>query len=54
MQYESTPANGFRYIVRKRNTEAQTHSRTARHGDDNTPAPTSWAGDNNEDVAFFT
>ena len=47
MPYESNPANGFRDILRKRNTDAQTHIRTARHDDDHTPAPTSWAGDEN-------
>ena len=30
MQYENNPANGFRDIVRKRNTDARPH---ARHGD---------------------
>ena len=47
MQYESNPANGFRDIVRKRNTDAQTHGRPdarpqgrmARYGDDNIPRP---------------
>ena len=37
MQFDSNPANGFGDMVRKRNTDAQTHIRTARHGDDNTP-----------------
>ena len=32
MQYESNPANGFRYIARERNTAALPH---ARQGDDN-------------------
>ena len=39
MQYENNTANGLRDIVRKRNTDAQTHGRTARHGDDNIPSP---------------
>ena len=33
MQYESNPANGFRDIIRKRITDAQTHGRTAIRDD---------------------
>ena len=40
MQYESNPANGFRDIVRKRNTDAQPDMVMTI-----SPAPTSWAGD---------
>ena len=34
MQYENDPANGFRDIVRKQNTDAQTNRRTDKqtHG----------------------
>ena len=39
MQYESIPANGFRDIVRKQNTDARSNGRTARHGDDNILCP---------------
>ena len=48
MQYENNPAKGFRYIVRKQNTDIRSpHDRTAGHGDDNIPRPASWAGDKN-------
>ena len=47
MQYESNPANGFRDIVWKRNTDAR---RTTRHDDDNITTPTSWAGDKKEHI----
>ena len=43
MQYESNPANGFRDIARKRNTDAQPHMVMTM-----SPAPTSLAGDKNE------
>ena len=39
MQYKSNPADGFRDMDRKQNTDAQTHGRTARHGDDNILRP---------------
>ena len=48
MQYESNPANGFRDIVQKRNTD---DGRTAARPDmvmTISPAPTSWAGDKND------
>ena len=47
MQYESNPANGFRDIVRKRNTDAQTTSRPDMVMTIS-PAPTSWAGDKSD------
>ena len=40
MQYESNPANGFRDIVRKQNTDARPDKVMTI-----SPAPTSWAGD---------
>ena len=43
MQYENNPANGFRDIVRKRNTDAQPDMVMTI-----SPVPTSWAGDKNE------
>ena len=48
MQYENNLANGFQDIIRKQNTNAQTHSRTVKHGHDNIPRPTSWAGNKNQ------
>ena len=51
MQYESNPANGFRDIVWKRNTDARMHRRTDARPDmvmTISPAPTSWAVDKNE------
>ena len=52
MQYESNPANGFRDIVWKRNTDTQTHAARLdmSHDDDNIPAFTSWAGDKKEHI----
>ena len=47
MQYENNPANGFRDIARKRNTDARSHGYTAAQPDMMMtiyPAPTSWEG----------
>ena len=46
MQYESNPANGFRDIVQKRNTDAQPDKVIAI-----SPAPSSWAGDKKQTEA---
>ena len=47
MQYESNPANGFRDIVRKRNTDARPDMVMTI-----SPTPTSWAGDKNGILQF--
>ena len=56
MQYESNPANGFRGIVRKRNTTARQHARTAARSDmvmEISLAPTSWVGDKKANRTLF-
>ena len=48
MQYESTLANGFRDIIRKRNTDARRDMVMTI-----SPAPTSWAGDKKDNDQVF-
>ena len=47
MQYESNPANAFRDIVRKQNTDARSDMVMTTSS-----APTSWAGDDNTLMTF--
>ena len=47
MQYESNPTNGFRDIVRKRNTDARPDMVMTM-----SPASTSWAGDKKDRSGF--